>query len=107
MSEYINKGRKKFIITFASVFFVLALLFGACVAFVSDYYHADAWAISVFSERFTVSERVNNGYVAFGDENAEVGFIFTLEVRLSTRRISLLCALLQSTAYSAPLLRCP
>ena len=76
MSKSINKGRKKLIISLASILSVVLILILACALYISDYYRADADAISAFSSGYDLKEEARDGYVAFGDTSAEVGFVF-------------------------------
>ena len=71
-----TKKRKIFIIII-SIVATLALLFGACAIYLSDYYRADEGAIAAFApeDKITVSS-MKNGNIVFEPENASVGLIF-------------------------------
>lgn len=71
-----KRKRNKLIITIA-VLLSLAIIVGACVIYVSDYYRADEGAIAVFSEKENVSvSTLANGNVVFEPQETTVGLIF-------------------------------
>ncbi len=76
MPKHINKGRKKLIILLASILLTVLIAVGACVLYISDYYHADTDAIAAFSTEFEMKEDRRDGYIAFGDAGADTGFVF-------------------------------
>jgi hypothetical protein len=56
---------------------VLALVIGGCVWYVSDYYRADLDAIEAFAADYDVKKTVlSDGRIAYGEADAEAGFIF-------------------------------
>ena len=74
--ELKRAGNKRLWITLAAVCLSLALIFGACAAYLSDYYRADAPAIAAFLEQGSSWKEEPNGNLVFGPQDAEVGFIF-------------------------------
>ncbi len=70
-----NRKRKIFIIT-TSVVLTLAIIVGACVIYLNDYYHADNEAISTFMPQGVVLKQEKEGKVVFEPEGATKGFIF-------------------------------
>lgn len=70
-----NRKRKIFIIT-TSVVMTLAIIVGACVIYLNDYYHADNEAISTFMPQGVVLKQEKDGKVVFEPEGATKGFIF-------------------------------
>ena len=70
-----NRKRKIFIIT-TSVVLTLAIIAGACVIYLNDYYHADNEAISTFMPQDVVLKQEKDGKVVFEPEGATKGFIF-------------------------------
>ena len=70
-----NRKRKIFIIT-TSVVLTLAIIVGACVIYLNDYYHADNEAISTFMPQGVVLKQEKDGKVVFEPEGATKGFIF-------------------------------
>jgi len=61
----------------ASIVLVLALVAGACIIYVSDYYRADWEAIKAFAPMNSMSTELHDdGILAFKSPNATKGFIF-------------------------------
>ncbi len=68
---------KKFYIWITSILVVLALIFGGFAVYVSDYYKADINLIRDFAVGKNVTKTViSDGVIAYGNPNAETGFIF-------------------------------
>lgn len=68
---------KKIVAWILAVTLTIAFIVGGCAIYVSDYYRADTAAIDAFSVGCNVPEtNVANGVIAYGEENAECGFIF-------------------------------
>lgn len=80
--EYIiekqTKNKKKRILKkLIAIIIVFALLFGACVYYVNDYYRADLGAIAAFSSVKEVKrETLDDETIIFKPEKVNAGFIF-------------------------------
>lgn len=70
-------NHKKIIFWIVSVVLTAALIIGGCAIYVSDYYRADPDAIATFiADNHTSKTVVTEGTIAYGDTDANVGFIF-------------------------------
>ena len=70
-------GTKKTAVRLIAILTVTALIFGAALVYVFDYYRADTEAIDAFISEAKISEReYGGGILAFGEETSECGFIF-------------------------------
>ena len=70
-------NKRKILIIIASIVTVLAIILGACVIYLSDYYHANENEIPVFDNNENISVSIlENGNVVFEPQNASVGLIF-------------------------------
>ena len=68
-----KRSVKKLIIWLSSI----ALVFGGCIIYVCDYYHADDDAILLLTENHSVEPfELSGGILAFEPENPSAGFIF-------------------------------
>lgn len=77
MTEKNKPKKRKQKIAVISVITVIALIFGAFFIYVSDYYHAEPRAITVFASSGNVEkETLDNGAVAYIPEEPVAGFIF-------------------------------
>lgn len=77
MTVFQTKKQKRIAITLLSVFAALAILFGGCAIYLSDYYRADADAIAAYSASLSVEEgRTENGSLTFGTGEEPAGFLF-------------------------------
>ena len=71
------KNKRKILIISISIVASLAVIFGACAIYLSDYYRADEGAIAVFAPEENVTvPTIDGGNVVFEPQNATVGFIF-------------------------------
>ena len=71
-----NRINRKIIWIGAAVL-IIALCFGCCAVYLSDYYRADLEAIEAFAVGREVEKaEVADGLIAFGDPHAEIGLIF-------------------------------
>jgi len=69
------KGKR--FVAAALVVLVLAIIAGACVIYVRDYYRADLEAVEAFAPMDSLSvEQLDDGTLVFKPENATKGFIF-------------------------------
>lgn len=69
--------KRKLIIAIASVVTVIALFFGAFFIYVSDYYHAEHQAVTVFASESSVKKEVlDDNSIAYIPEEPVAGFIF-------------------------------
>ena len=72
-----DKRKRKIFIWAAGATLVLAILIGACAAYLGDYYRADLEAVSAFAPGNAVSSTtLSDGTIVYEPENAVVGFIF-------------------------------
>lgn len=72
-----DKQKRKIFILAATIILVFAIIVGACICYVGDYYRADQEAIGAFGAMNAVSvESLNDGTMVFKPENATTGFIF-------------------------------
>ena len=70
-----TKRKRRVFISLAVTFAVLIVLFAVCAIYVSDYYRAEKDKIDDFTPKMS-SEVYKNGYISFGNEGSETGFIF-------------------------------
>lgn len=68
--------RKKLLITFLSVFVVIALMIGGCAVYIGDYYRTDTEAVAAFLPQGTSWETEPDGDIVFEPEGATKGLIF-------------------------------
>ena len=72
-----GKWVSKRFVAAALVILVLAIIAGACVIYVRDYYRADLEAVEACASMNSLSaERLDDGTLVFRPENATKGFIF-------------------------------
>ena len=77
MSVMRNKAIKITAIALCVILVVLLIAFATFLVYASDYYRADKAAIEAFSYGgVTEQKEIDDGILAFGDAEAEVGFIF-------------------------------
>jgi len=77
MSFFADKLKRRIFISVTAVVLVLAIIVGACAAYVSDYYRADSDSIEAFASMNAVSfKTLEDGTMVFEPENAKTGFIF-------------------------------
>jgi hypothetical protein len=77
MTEKTKPKKRKLKIAVVSVVTAIALIFGAFLIYVGDYYHAEPRAITVFSSSGNVEkEALENGAIAYIPEEPVAGFIF-------------------------------
>lgn len=72
----ILKHKRKVFIIAASVILALAILIGACAAYLGDYYRADNGAIGAFLPQGTTWKEEPDGTIVFEPEDATKGLIF-------------------------------
>ena len=68
--------KRVWLIVTVSIIVVLAVLFGACAIYLSDYYRADNAAIGAFLPQHTIWKEESDGTVIFSPEGATKGLIF-------------------------------
>lgn len=77
MSFLSNKRKRKILIWLASIVVVLALIIGAFLVYVNDYYRADADAIAAFTSKSHIKKEVlDDNTIVWAPEDATTGFIF-------------------------------
>lgn len=77
MTTMFKSKSKSIFIILSSVFFILVLLAGGAVIYVSDYYRAtDEAEISFAPEENIQSYTTDDGHIVFEPESYEIGFIF-------------------------------
>lgn len=70
-------SNRKILIWVVAVVLILTLVVGGCAIYVSDYYRADVDAIAAFAAESDVRKNeLSDGTLVYGEEDAEVGFIF-------------------------------
>lgn len=68
--------RKKLLITFLSVFVVIALMVVGCAVYLGDYYRTDTESVAAFLPQGTTYETQTDGNIVFAPEHATKGLIF-------------------------------
>ena len=77
MNNKSDKQKRKRLIWITSILLALSLLFGACMIYLCDYYHADVNAIEAFSTMDRVEYRtLEDQTIVFEPENPTAGLIF-------------------------------
>ncbi len=77
MSFWSDKRKRRIFIIIASVVLSVAIIFGACAIYLSDYYRADESAIQVFEPMNNVKfTELDNGNIVFEPDGASKGLIF-------------------------------
>ena len=72
-----DRRKRKIFIVITSIILAVAVIFGACVIYLTDYYHADINAIEVFSHVNTTEiNKLDDGAIAFEPDDATKGLIF-------------------------------
>ena len=72
-----NRKNRKILIWVVCIILSLALIFGACAIYVSDYYRADQEAIhAFFVEKDVFQTTLDDGTIVFDTGNSDFGFIF-------------------------------
>jgi len=76
MSFFANKQKRKILIIAASIVLVIAVLVGACVIYLGDYYKADHEAIGNFLPQGITWKEEPDGNLVFEPDGAKTGLIF-------------------------------
>ena len=76
MSFIADKRKRKVFIIVTSIVLVIAVLVGACAAYLGDYYKADDEAIGAFLPQGSTWKEEPGGYIAFEPDGALTGLIF-------------------------------
>ena len=76
MNMFHKKHARRILWSIVGIFTVIAILCGACLAFLLDCYHADWTAIETFSAADDIQPRSVGNTVVFAPQEATVGFIF-------------------------------
>ena len=70
----VARGKKTFVVLIVTLAVIIAL-FAFCAIYISDYYRADDASIDAFMPNVT-TEVCKNDYIAVGNPESEIGFIF-------------------------------
>lgn len=77
MKIILTKKKKKLIVTLASIFCAVAILFGACGLYLNDYYRADREAINAFSDTGQITQsELDDGTLVYEPKSPSAGLIF-------------------------------
>jgi hypothetical protein len=77
MKIMLTKKKKKLLVALTSVVCALAVLFGACSVYLSDYYRADTVSINAFVYTGNITEsELEDGTLAYIPEKPKAGFVF-------------------------------
>ena len=76
MSFFADKRKRNLFIIVTSIVLVIAVLIGACVIYLGDYYRADNEAIGAFLPQGSAWKEEPNGNIVFEPDGATTGLIF-------------------------------
>ena len=76
MNFFADKRKRKIFIIVTSIVLVIAVLIGACVIYLGDYYRADNEAIGAFLPQGSAWKEEPNGNIVFEPKGATAGLIF-------------------------------
>lgn len=77
MSFFSDKKKRRIFLWITIPLIIIAIIFGACATYVSDYYRADMTAIEAFSNLGAPEQiTLDDGTIIFEPKNAKIGFIF-------------------------------